>query len=77
MNREETSTIETREYTHEYTYKDLANFAESWAEANDMDADMMQGILQMGINAYENSYTAYSLAMQAYSNHEAKQKEGS
>jgi len=59
----------------EYTYEQLAAYAKEWAELNDMDADMMQGILQMGIHAYESTYTGYSLAMQAYSNHQASKKE--
>lgn len=69
MSNEEKDTIETREYT----YEDLADFAKQWAEANEFDADMMQGILQMGINTYESTYAGYSLAMQAYSNHASKE----
>lgn len=59
----------------EYTYDNLLEFAKEWADMNDMTADMMHGILQIGINSYENSYAGYSLAMQAYSNHEASKKE--
>lgn len=59
----------------DYSYEDLASFAKDWAEANDMDADMMQGLLQMGINTYENVYAGYALSMQAYSNHQEKNKE--
>jgi len=59
----------------DYTYDDLALFAEDWAKQNDMDADMMLGILQMGINTYESTYSGYSLAMQAYSNSQQKQEE--
>lgn len=68
---EEKSVVET----HDYNYEDLAQFAKEWAEANDMDADMMQGLLQMGINTYENVYAGYALSMQAYSNHQEKNKE--
>jgi len=60
---------------NDYSYEDLADFAKTWAEANDFTADMMQGIMQMGINSYEISYSGYSLAMQSYSNHEASKKE--
>lgn len=59
----------------EYTYENLAEFAKSWAEQNDMDADMMHGILQMGINTYESTYSGYSLAMQAYSNSQQKEEQ--
>lgn len=59
----------------EYSYEDLAAFAKQWAEENDMDADMMQGVLQLGINSYESSYTGYSLAMQAFSNHQEENKD--
>ena len=59
----------------DYTYDDLMAFAQEWAEGNDMNADMMLGILQMGINNYESTYTGYSLAMQAYSNSQQKEEE--
>lgn len=59
----------------DYTYDDLMTFAQDWAEQNDMNADMMLGILQMGINTYESTYSGYSLAMQAYSNSQKREEE--
>lgn len=57
----------------EYTYDDLLEYMKEWAVENDMDADMMRGIVELGTGTYNNTYTAYSLAMQAYSNFQDSQ----
>lgn len=62
----EDSNIEITEEDREFTWNDVAAYAEEWGLENNMTPDMMIGVLTLGINTYENSYISYSLALEAH-----------